>query len=154
MIGRERCQFRAACLSEFRDRYQDVLSSAAGIRIRRERRQVFDCLHVFESGFGDGWAALRSVMFPFSEAANRGDVLDFFPEYDTAARVEHYGTPKRWLYSAEALWMMSQATWAWGRQLRSTIESFTSDVGERIARRVEERSGVYTLRPTILHPPN
>lgn len=159
MVGRENRIFRAASLEEFQDGYQGALESPAGYCIRQDRKEVFRRLHVYESGYGTGWAMIHSAMFSMIGPVNRAwdgeDVRlsKYFPRYDLRTRVLHYESPKDWLYSAEALWMMCQQCWGWGLELTHFIDTAVADmINEAVSEAADD--GVYQLRPTLPHQAN
>jgi len=158
MVGREHATFRAASLEEFQDRYQAALESPAGSVIRRHRDKVFERLHVYESGYGEGWAMIHSVLTTFVGIANRAvsghPSQKYFPQYNFHSRVHHYGGPRPWIYSAEGLWILSQATWAWGRELTRFLDGAVGEMLKNIHREAEDKSGTYNLRPTLPHEAN
>jgi len=164
MIGAENRIFRAASLSAFKNGYQQALQSPAGSVIRKQRDTVFRRLHVHESGYGDGWAMIYGVAYSWEpkarkaaadEAASLGgstNCTQWFPDHDLPARVRSYGGPTEWLYSAEALWMMCQITWAWGRELNSFVDEAVGEMLKDIARGREDQR--YHLRPTLSYESN
>jgi len=164
MVGREKLIFRAASIDAFRDRYQQALQSSAGSVIRKQRDTVFHRLHVYESGYGEDWAMIHSVAWNWErkarkaaagEAASLGGSTacpQWFPDYDLPARVRAYGGSTEWLYSAEALWMMCQITWAWGRELNSFVDQAVGEMLKSIARQREDQT--YNLRPTLPYEAN
>jgi len=164
MVGAENRIFRAASLSVFKDGYQQALQSPAGSVVRKQRDTVFRRLHVYESGYGEGWAMIHTVAYSWepkarkavtdSSASLRGSTScpTWFPSYDLPSRVAAYGSPTEWLYSAEALWMMCQITWAWGRELDAFIDKAVGEMLEDIAREREDQR--YHLRPTLPYEAN
>jgi hypothetical protein len=164
MVGHEERIFRAASLDAFQEGYQDALQSPAGSVIRRQRNKVFQRLHVYESGYGDGWAMIHTVAYAWEPKGRKAATDDsvslggsttcpqWFPRYDLPARVHAYGGPTEWLYSAEALWMMCQITWAWGRELRGFIDQAVGEMLKNIARQREDQT--YNLRPTLPYEAN
>jgi hypothetical protein len=164
MIGREKRTFLSGSLDAFQRGYQDALQSPAGSVVRPQRDTVFQRLHVYESGYGEGWAMIHSIAYVWEpkarkvmndETASLGGSTscpEWFPRYDLPARVRAYGGPTEWLYSAEALWMMCQITWAWGRELNAFIDEAVGEMLKDIAREREDQR--YHLRPTLSYESN
>lgn len=110
-------------------------------------------LHVSGHPYDKTWMHLAPISTQWAEAANASlnddsPLLYGFPEYDLRLAVLRAGSPVQWFCSDEVFWMMCQATWLWGRELRLFCGSVGDSVAGDMAADAERNTGRYKLRST------
>jgi len=72
--------------------------------------------------------------------------LSYFPEYDLHLAVAEAGTPRKYAYSFEGVWMMCQINWLWGRELSHFCDAVVEETFDDIKREREQETGEYQAR--------